>query len=307
MIHIAFNVDRRYVRHCAVTMASVLESNRSDGVTFHILARGLEPGDTGLLTRLCDERGAVCRFYTPDEKMLEGYRITKFRKRISIATYFRCLLSDLLPHDVDRVIYLDCDIVVLHDLTELWTTDLTGVGAAAVEDIGCHEAQRYEILCYPAAKSYFNAGVMVVNLDHWRAHNVPKLCMDYYRRFPERILYNDQDLLNSVLQDSKRMVDLRWNVQDGFYRYRRNLSAEWRGKFAEALRHPYILHYTNRKPWDYDSQHPLRQLYFDCLDLTPFKGERPWHNPLNVLRRFVRLLPFRLRLRKPKYLKLADL
>lgn len=307
MIHIAFNIDHHYVRHCAVTMVSVLENNKPGDVSFHILARGLEADDAQLLTRLCAEYGTECHFYTPTEKMLEGYRITKFKNRISIATYFRCLLSDLLPKEVERVIYLDCDIVVLHDLTELWATDLTGAGAAVVEDIGSDELARYEVLCYPAEKSYFNAGMMVVNLDYWRTHNVAKLCMDYYRQYPERILFNDQDLLNSVLQDDKRMVHLRWNVQDGFYRNRREMTAEWKDKYAEALKAPYILHYTNRKPWNYDSQHPLRRLYFDYLDKTPFKEERPWNSPTNVVKRFFRLLPFTLGLRRPKYLKLTDL
>lgn len=306
MIHIACNIDHRYVRHCAVTMVSVLENNKGHDVAFHVLARELDDADVQLLTQLCGKYGAACHFYTPTPEMLEGFCIRKFKDRISMATYFRCLLSDLLPETVERVIYLDCDIVVLHDLGCLWDTDLTGVGAAAVEDMACDDLRRYDTLCYPAEKSYFNAGMLVVNLAYWREHNVPKLCADYYRQYPERILFNDQDLLNSVLQDSKRLVDLRWNVQDGFYRYRR-MTDEWRRKFAPALRDPYILHYTNRKPWDYDSQHPLRQLYFDYLDLTPFKGQRPWHNPLNVVRRFGRLLPFRLRLRRPKYLKMSVL
>ena len=82
------------------------------------------------------------------------------------------------------------------------------------------------------------------------------------------------------------------------------MNQEWIEKFGEVLKNPIILHYTNRKPWDYDSQHPLRNEYFKYLDLTPWKGFRPDLSLLNRIKRFFRLLPFYLHIRKPKYIKL---
>jgi lipopolysaccharide biosynthesis glycosyltransferase len=102
-------------------------------------------------------------------------------------------------------------------------------------------------------------------------------------------------------------VGLQWNVQDGFYRNHPAISPEWHRTHAEILRHPVILHYTNRKPWNYDSQHPLRDVYFQYLDLTPWKGERPWHSVKNRFKRFFRLLPFYIGMRKAKYIRLASL
>ena len=53
-----------------------------------------------------------------------------------MATYYRCMFSAILPDDVEKVLYLDCDIVVLGDISEFWNTDLSGCGAACIEDIG---------------------------------------------------------------------------------------------------------------------------------------------------------------------------
>ena len=307
MIHIACNIDSNYVRHCAVTLVSLFENNRREEFSVHVIARGLSGGEKDILTQLAAKYGSRVLFYEPDLRLLEGFTIRKFSKRISMATYYRCILSALLPREVDKVLYLDCDIVVTGDVRPLWDTPLDGVGVAAVEDMGCREAARYEVLKYPMEDSYFNAGVLLVNLDWWREHDVPRACADYYHRYPERILFNDQDLLNSVLHGHKRLVDLKWNVQDAFYRLSLQQDEAWRGRLTEVLSHPVILHFTNRKPWSYDSQHPLRAEFFKYWALTPWSGERPWATLPARLKRFFRLLPFRIGARKPKYIRMDAL
>jgi lipopolysaccharide biosynthesis glycosyltransferase len=239
--------------------------------------------------------------------LLKGFSIKKFSKRISLATYYRCILSNLLPKDIDKVIYLDCDIIVLGSLKPFYEINLNGIGVAAVEDIGCNASERYKILNYPQEYSYFNAGVMLINLDYWRKHNITQMCINYYNKYPNRILFNDQCLLNSILHKNKILVDLKWNVQDGFYRRPQKLSSNWLNKYANTLKNPIILHYTNRKPWDYDSQHPLRHEYFKYLALTPWKDDIALNITRNKIKRFFRLLPFYIGIRKPKYINLKSL
>ena len=304
MIHISFNIDSNYVQHCAVTLVSIFENNKEEAISIHIIAKDLSDKDRKILTEITNKYHNAIFFYEPDMKLLEGFNIRKFSKRISIATYYRCILSRILPKSIDKVIYLDCDIVILDSIRPMWDISLEGVGVAAVEDMGCREPERYEILQYPMEYSYFNAGVLLVNLDFWRKHNIAQACIDYYHQYPERILYNDQDLLNSVLYKDKKLIDIKWNVQDAFYRRASHVIKENNKKCIEALLHPVILHYTNRKPWNYDSQHPLRNKYFYYLDFTPWKGEVCLDQPINRIKRFLRLLPFYLKVRKVKYVKL---
>lgn len=305
-IHIAFNIDGNYVRHCAVTMASLFANNPDEAFCLHIVTGGLADADERTLQELAGAHGSSVRFYVPAEGQLDGFTIRKFSDRISMATYYRCVLSDLLPDTLDRVIYLDCDILVLDAIRPFWEMPLDDAGVAAVEDIGADDAPRYEVLCYPMADSYFNAGVLLVNLDYWRRHNVPQQCVDYYRAHPERIVYNDQDILNSLFHSCRRLTGIRWNMQDAFYRPLPKFDDAWRSAHEQDLLQPAILHFTNRKPWEYDNQHPLRHLYFRYQELTPWRGTHPLRSPLNRLRRFVRLLPFRLGLRRPKYISLPQ-
>lgn len=307
MIHIACNIDHRYVRHCAVTMASAFASNPDTPITAHIVGRELTDDDRRALDTVASQwvDKHVC-YYEPDEHLLDGFTIRATHGRITLATYYRCFLAELLPNELERVLYLDCDLLVLQSLEPLWKTPLGEAWAGVADDTGCNEPERYTRLSYPQADSYFNAGVLLINLDAWRRHGMGTMCCDYYNSHLDTIVYNDQDVLNGLLHDKSTPIDVKWNVQDGFYRRRNSLPPSWQTEHAEALRHPAILHYTNRKPWDYDSQHPLRRLYFNYLDLTPWRGERPWHNPLNLIKRAMRLLPFRLHLRKPRYINLSD-
>lgn len=305
-MHLAVNIDHQYVEHCAVTLVSAFENNSGETFTVHIIADRLPESDREMLGALCAQYKSKAVFHQPDMQMLSGFTIRKFSKRISLATYYRCILADILPVDVERVLYLDCDIVVLDSLRPFWETNLEGLGVGVVEDIGSGEADRYEVLQYPMSLGYFNAGVLLINLDYWRQHNITQACIDYYHQYPERILFNDQDLLNSVLCRSRKYVDVRWNTQDGFYR--RSFPVDKRRTIRQALLKPAILHYTNRKPWSYDSQHPLRHEYDRYLALIPWRhrptiAEQAW----NKLRRWCRLLPFYLGLRKPKYIRLDQL
>ena len=216
------------------------------------------------------------------------------------------MFSAILPDDVEKVLYLDCDIVVLGDISEFWNTDLSGCGAACIEDIGKDEDERYERLHYDRSYSYFNAGVLLINLDYWREHKVDKQCVKYFQTYPERILFNDQDLLNVVLHKDKVFVPLKWNMQDGFYRYGMDKKvADW-NSFREELLHPVILHYTNKKPWNYDSMHPLRSEYYKYLDMTPWQGQRPLSSLKKRVQWCMKRLPYAFRFRKPKYMDLGE-
>lgn len=306
MIHIACNIDANFMQHCAVTLVSLFENNKSADICVHIVAPSLSEENQQILRNLVASYGNDIRFYFPPEDLLSCFAIKKFGKRISMATYYRCMFSAILPDDVEKVLYLDCDIVVLGDISEFWNTDLSGCGAACIEDIGKDEDERYERLHYDRSYSYFNAGVLLINLDYWREHKVDKQCVKYFQTYPERILFNDQDLLNVVLHKDKVFVPLKWNMQDGFYRYGMDKKvADW-NSFREELLHPVILHYTNKKPWNYDSMHPLRSEYYKYLDMTPWQGQRPLSSLKKRVQWRMKRLPYAFRFRKPKYMLLTD-
>ena len=297
-IHISLNIDSAYVRFCCVTLASIFESNHGSCFCIHILCNQLSSDETATIRSLVARYGSKVFFYTPDKSLLEGFQVRKFSKRISLATYYRCILSAVLPETIKRVIYLDCDLLVLGSLVPLWETDLQGIGIAGVRDIAADDERRYQILEYPSSHSYFNAGVLLINLEYWRQHHIAEASINLYREHPERILFNDQDILNILFHDNKIELDRKFNMQDGFYRRKCKIVS------LEELQSPIILHFTNRKPWEYDNQHPLRHLFFKFQDITIYSDLNPMHSISNRIKRFFYLLPYKLHIRKPKYITL---
>lgn len=199
------------------------------------------------------------------------------------ATLYRLRISDLLPLDVTRVIYLDTDVVVLGSLGELWTTDLEDGDLAAVHDAVCPWAASPRCLDWrelgvAPATPYFNAGVMVIPLDRWRANGVGRRTLDWLRR--HEFHYGDQCALNTVANGNWTPLAPRWNVQSGhFHDDALAWIVETRDDMERATAEPSVVHFTSFpdhiKPWEPRSTVPFRDAWFDALDRTAWAGWRP--------------------------------
>lgn len=278
MIDIACNIDRNYVKYCGVMLTSLLENNRDSQFHIHIIASELPESGCRALREIVEGKyGQTLSFYFPDESKLAECSVRE-HSYISLATYYRVFMGSILPATVGKVLYLDCDLVVNGNISELWQTDISSVSVAAVEDMFSNVDEYYGRLQYPRSFSYFNAGVMLVNLDRFRATQLEQRALDFLRNHPDRLKYYDQDLLNTLVHDDKMLLPHRWNVQDGFLRRRRSerMPAASIERLKKELEKPVIIHYTgSKKPWHYKSQHPWRNVYFRYLDMTQWKGGRP--------------------------------
>ena len=116
MMHIAFTIDNRFVRPCAVTMVSVLRNNVPYEIVFHVIGLNLHQEDVAFFSALCDSYGAKVFFYEVAEEKMKAYEVTWEKQRLSKVVFFRCLLSSILPMSVSKVLYLDCDVLVLSSL-----------------------------------------------------------------------------------------------------------------------------------------------------------------------------------------------
>jgi len=165
---------------------------------------------------------------------------------ISKITFARLLLPYCFPKSVSRLLYLDADILVLGDLSALWETDLEGNAFGAVVDShSCINAKRLGLTTdikesARVTAEYFNAGVLLVDLQKWQQEQVSERAMNYLIANP-RSLLADQDALNIGCEGRWKRLDSRWNClhhpADGFYKMR-------------SEQRPSIIHYAGRgKPW----------------------------------------------------------
>lgn len=306
MIHIALTIDYKFVRYCAVTMMSIIRNNNSENIMFHIVTQNLPQKDSDYLSRLAHRNGATIAFYNVTAENMESYKVKWQGHRLSMVVFYRCVLASILPASLSKVLYLDCDTIVLGSLEELWHTDLSDAALAGVQDTIRPDSKHFERLQYDRSFGYMNGGVLLLNLDYWRKHGIEGKCKEYFIQHPERILLNDQDILNGLLHDRKVLLDVKWNVQDDFFRAKSYRSPSWKPSYSEAILHPAVLHYSGRKPWAYHAMHPLRHLFFEyqrlvLLEDLPESGEMR-----KRIHRFVHLLPYTLGLKKRKYVSMED-
>lgn len=275
MIHIACNIDENYIMQCCTTLASVMYNNKEEQISFHILANDISQKSKKIISDEVEKFSQDVFFYDILDKDIESYSIYG-NGHISMATYYRLLVADMLPTNIHKLIYIDCDLVVNGSIKELWDIDVSCYAIAAVEDMWSGKSDNYVRLSYPQEDTYFNAGVLLINLDYWRQHQIGQVSMEYAKKHEDSLVHNDQDILNALLHDKKLLIPFRWNIQDGFLRNKRRIRKQALPRLLKELEHPVIIHYTgHRKPWLYYCLHPYQKLFFKYLDMTRWKGERP--------------------------------
>ena len=244
---------------------------------------------------------------------------------ITHTAYFRLLAGRLLPESIDKVIYLDSDVLVREDLTQLWELELGDHYCLAAPDIACPfvdawEAldQRPEIrrsipylasvspipnwreLGLQGAAAYFNSGVMVLNLARWRRESMDQKLIQCLRDNSAHVWCWDQYALNVVFAGNWGQLPARWNQGAHVFEYPDETHSPIDQDDFRAMRdQPAVVHFTTEfKPWKYEPFHPLRETFFEQLDLTAWRGWRPskpsfrlkrWWDlqAVNWIRRFV--------------------
>jgi lipopolysaccharide biosynthesis glycosyltransferase len=208
--------------------------------------------------------------------------------RMSLTTYRKLTLGLWLPVELTRVIWLDCDLLVLQDPAQLWRADMQAFVALAIQDqrvplvsspLG---VAAWRELRLPPQSKYFNAGVLVIDLDRWRQQGVYSRCLEYLAAYRNKVYFWDQEALNAVLAGRWGELDPRWNWHPsldhlvGSKPVGQAASAYGAGRAETACSTRWIVHFSgNLKPWNFPRRGPWQTLYQEHLDRTAWAGRRP--------------------------------
>jgi lipopolysaccharide biosynthesis glycosyltransferase len=278
---VATAADRRYAMPLAVMVRSLLHHlEPAHRLNLFVLDGGLGARARKRLLESWDTSRLAVEWITPDVRRL---RVARVSGHIGVATYFRLLLGDALPASLGRVIYLDADVVVESTLAPLWTLGLDGRIVAAAQDwivatvSAPNGLRRWRELGLGPDQKYFNAGVLLVDLERWRREEVARRALDFLAAERDGVRWWDQDALNVVLAGDWLELDPRWNLA---IRSRAFPPPETvpcgRAEYEAAVAAPFICHFaTHVKPWHSDCEHPRRSVFFRYLDETAWSGWRP--------------------------------
>ena len=268
-ITVATAVDENYIFPMAIMMRSVAQSLTAEAtVNFRIMTVGLSHKSRSELDRNLDGLSMEYEEVVIDASVLHSLKVDR---HVTLETYFRLLLPQYLQ-DMEKVLYLDTDLIVRHSVHEIFREELLGAHLLAVPHAsrrsGFFGSERgvpsYASLGIPGMTRTFNAGVMLLNLEAWRATDTTRHILQYLRDYREQVLWWDQDGLNAVLYDKWRPLAAKWNVMASHFVD----FTGWQDSLLDAAtfeairRDPGIVHYSNSpKPWNAEYRGPFLEYW----------------------------------------------
>ena len=269
-LNVFFAIGRYFIKYFTVSLTSLLETNQHIDLTIYLI---FDFEDISLLDEVRafakSRYGITINLIFQDISIFKDYRIGK---HVSVNTYLRLLLTNIIPEDVDSGLFLDSDTVVTGPLTEL-----AEMKFAEITDVSKPESEKYiyavsEIPEQRIANSnrltslgfktdsYFNAGVMMISLKNWRLTDTSAALLNLANTYMEQLVFWDQDVLNMHFVN-------RWTKLDETYNA---LHLIW-----ERPKTPLIVHYAgSSKPWNYLDRHPYKSCYFKYLELGPYREDK---------------------------------
>jgi lipopolysaccharide biosynthesis glycosyltransferase len=271
-INVVLAIDDTYSPHAAVTILSAIRASvNSCQLKFFILEGGnLSQLSKDRLSAVAHENGSNVEFITIDGAALTWLPLN--RDHISIATYYRLIMHKALSDDIKKIIYIDADTIVVDSLVKLWSIDIRGKPIGACPDEGgVLQSRRLRL---PVTHTYCNAGVIVFDLEHLRKIDMFERVLVTFRKYADFITLQDQDILNIVFCNNTFVLPLRWNVNSRIFMPNELEPAYTMSQALEAARSPGIIHFTDRrKPWTKNCKHPLRNLYWEYRNDTPWRED----------------------------------
>ena len=276
-MQICLCINNGYTMPCGVLMYSICLTNPNTHITFHILHDGVVAENRRLLADIAEKAGNACSFYLiePEQRARLPSLSASLAAHWGVTTLYRLFISELLPVTVEKTLYLDCDMLCVDALDELWNLDMQGYPVAATLDHHCDDVLYTNVFGehYDMTKGFFNAGMLVINLTYWREKKSAQHVLNTLMTNIDHFRIPDQDALNLSFFEARKLVSFRFNCQV----FDRVETLQVRKKFhadvIDGQMNPAVVHFVWAiKPWHKECRHPYKQLWREV------KKKTVWHN-----------------------------
>ena len=267
-LHVALASDQNYAEYVAVVIVSLFDNNKwQDFTTVHLLSNGIDEATIDKLKQHIPANAGELKVY--DIRTLKEDLGVNVPPTFAITTYARLFLPHLLDKEIDRVLYVDCDVVISGSVQEFFNVSFEGQWIAGVRDTLISTVFKVAV-GMAETDEYFNAGVLMMNLDAWRENNVTQRCLDFLLEHNGRVVHHDQGIINGVCNHKKVVMHPKFNASTCYFSHPYSLLKKQNNPFysqqevEEATSNPAIIHFTEgfyNRPWIVNSLHPLRDLF----------------------------------------------
>ncbi len=300
--NILYASDEQFAEILAVSMESLLRHN-PDAIVY-ILNNGLSQESIRRLKGQAQKHHSEIKFVPL--KKLEEYagRELSCQKKISKTSYFRLFMAEILSESVEKLLYLDCDTMIMNSLDHLFNLNLEGLCGAVAEPTAPLMKKKIHLTPNDV---YFNAGVLLVDLNKWRKYQITKKFILYMDKMKGLISFEDQGVINHVLHNQIDVLPMKYNVTTQYFDFgyeglslmKKDKVVYSKEEVADGIYNPSIIHFTNsfasERPWIEGCEHRYasewrqirKQTEWPDLKLRPSKKD----TARKVSRMIYRVLP----------------
>lgn len=279
-MNIVYSSDENYVQHLCVSMVSLFENNYDvKEMSVYVVSNDISEESKKKLSIAAKryERELTFIEFEPYKKKL----ILDMEWNISISSYARLFLAEMLPEWCNRVIYIDCDTIVCNSLNSLYSLDMQGASVAGVNDLILGICK--EKVGLKSSQKYINAGILLIDLEKWRKEKITETFLDFVNTYKGKVTHHDQGTINGTLSDTCMLLEPKYNVMTPFYTQKYNRMLKFyhinnyysEEEVKSAKENPTIIHFTPGnvgRVWEYGCTHPKRDRYRQYLEMTPWRG-----------------------------------
>lgn len=261
-VNIVFGVDAPYVPIMGVCMMSLIKSNPAQKISFHVFLDGIDERDDLKLAELCAQSPAtqITLYFLPPDLYKE---IPILEKNYSSAIFYRIAAAEFLSASLDKIIYMDADMLCLKPLDELLRLPIEKFLLAAVADTGEWISSHEKNLGLSERHRYFNTGFLYLNLNRWRDENFSEQLLNVLLN--GEYFFPDQDAMNIVADRNSCPIKYLPDRYNHFYRVD--------GKEQPLTDDVVIEHFAGQlKPWQPWCDSPLKEIY------AAYQKISPWHD-----------------------------
>ena len=278
---ITFVADDRFVIFLAAAIASLLANAHGEPkLLIFIIDSGVSKRNKDKISQLAAGKRVRLEWLEPT-KAQRGLLKSLPIGYVGRPCYYKMFIPELLGSEYSRMIYLDSDVIVEADITELWETDLGDNYVLAVQDLlnpyvsSPFGLMKWREMGRAADDELFNAGLLVINAAKWHRENISQRLVAYLIRNYREVQLCDQDAMNGVFENKWGRLDTRWNVLP-YMEMAKNYSLLQSKDHENLLMRAHLLHFCGPcKPSNPFCSHPRKDRFFYYLDMTAWSGWRP--------------------------------
>lgn len=251
VLNILVTLDNRYLTPLKTMLGSMFINNPGESFDIYMVADGITEAEETELSFYCSRHGSHLHRIFITEEMFANAPVIRYYSK---AMYYRLLAAEFLPDTIDKILYLDPDILVINPLSPLYDTDISGYLFAAAMHSGLTGISGYvNKIRIPEEESdfYFNSGVLLMNLEGMRKEVREKEIFEFVEKYKDLLILPDQDVLNGLYNARILPVDESyWNYDVRKYEAYL-LASQARKDMDWVMEHTAILHFCGKsKPWN---------------------------------------------------------